>query len=112
MLHIFPKVLLCKVFGREVLSGQISHAHGIVYLMETVWVVGSRRRLSAHAYGDLLLRESLSQLADGSERALQLSEASGRQCSQTGKHRKGKHPLTWVAEPPRRPKNSITMNCC
>lgn len=60
MLPIFPKVLLCKVFGWEALSGQISHAHGIVHLMERVWVVGSHRRVSAHTYGDLLLRESLS----------------------------------------------------
>ena len=85
------------MFGREALSGQISHAHDIGYLIE-----GSG--LLAHVEGRLLMlivicysKSPYPQLADGSERALQLSEASGRQCSQTGKHRKGRHPLTWEA---------------
>lgn len=80
----FPKVLLYKLFGREALSGQVSHSRGIGCQMERDWVVSSCRRASAHTRGGLSL-QPLSQLADGSERALQLSEASGRQCFQTGK---------------------------
>lgn len=47
-------------------------------------VASSRRRASAHGHSGLPLQQ-LAQLADGPKRALQSPEASGRQCSQTGK---------------------------
>ena len=66
----FLKVLWHKMFGHEALSGQISLSHGIGCQMERVWIVSSCRRSSAHTHGGLSL-QPLSQLAHGSERALQ-----------------------------------------
>lgn len=90
-LYIFPKFCCTSLFGWDALSEQISHSHGIGCQMERVWIVSSCRRASSHTCAGLSL-QPLSHWADGSRRALQLSEASVRQCSPNWKKVRGGNP--------------------
>lgn len=83
-LCIFPKFCYTNCLAGRPSLGRFLILVALAARWKGTGLSSSCRRASAHTRGGLSL-QPLSQLADASERALQLSEASGRQCFQTGK---------------------------